>query len=160
MAVPTNIFDAIISKCTEMNPSDRMKSVQELKAEIEKLQNRNSGNHDAEGIPRKNFIPPGFRTKTPWKMLTACAGYLFIFWACLSMEVKDATVFRLWMERITALLIMLSFVLCSFNYCNIQRYIPLCAHKHRLIRCLGVLIFNFAVAFSLLFAMIVLESIF
>lgn len=158
--VPTNIFDAIISKCTEMNPSDRMKSVQELKAEIEKLQNRNSGNHDAEGIPRKNFIPPGFRTKTPWKMLTACAGYLFIFWACLSMEVKDAAAFHLWMERITALLIMLSFVLCSFNYCNIQRYIPLCAHKHRLIRCLGVLVFNLAVAFSLLLAMIVLESIF
>lgn len=160
LPVPTDRFDAIISKCTEMNPSDRMKTVQELKIEIEKLQNCNNDNHNSGNMPQKNFVPPGFRTKTPWKMLTASIGYLFIFWASLSMEVKDATVFHLWLERITALVTMLSFVFCSFNYCNIHRFIPLCTNENRYIRRFGVLVLNFAVAFSLIFVMILLESIF
>lgn len=160
LPVPTNIFDAVISKCTEMNPSDRMKTVQELKTEIEKLQNHNNDNRSTVGTPQKDFAPPGFRTKTPWKMFTASVIYLFIFWICLSMEVKDATVFHLWLERITALFIMLAFVFCCFNYRNIQRFIPLCTNKHKIVRCLGVLVLNFAAAFSLLFAMLLLESIF
>lgn len=160
LPVPTNIFDTVISRCTEMNPSDRMKTVQELKTEMEKLQGCNNDNCNAVSAPQKNYAPPGFRTKTPWKMLTASIGYLFIFWLCLTMEVKDATFFHLWLERITVLFIMLSIVCCCFNYCNIHRFIPLCANKHRLIRCLGVLVLNFAVAFLLLFAMLLLESIF
>lgn len=160
LPVPTNIFDAVISKCTEMNPSDRMKTVQELKTEIEKLQNSYNDKHNAVNSPKKNFAPPGFRTKTPWKMLTASIGYLFIFWLCLTLEVKDVTGFHLWLERITILFIMLSFILCCFNYCNIQRLIPFCANKHRLIRWLGVLVLNFAIAFSLFFVMFLLESIF
>ncbi len=162
LPVPTSIFDAIIRKCTEMNPSDRMKTVQELKIEIEKLQTRNGKKpqHTTEFATWKNFIPPGFRTKTPWKMLTASTIYLFIFWICLSMEVKDVTVFHLWLERFTVLFMMLSIVFCCFNYRNIHRFIPLCANKYRLIRYIGVLILNFAVASSLLFAMLLLESIF
>ena len=161
LPVPTSIFDAIISKCTEMNPSDRMETVQELKTEIEQLQARNC-EKPQHTVPAawKNLVPPGFRTKTPWKMLTASAIYLFIFWLCLSLEVKDATVFHLWLERITVLFMMLSIVFCCFNYRNIQRFIPLCTNKHPLIRYLGVLILNFTIISSLLFAMILLESIF
>lgn len=160
LPAPINRFDAIIGKCTEMNPSDRMKTVQELKIEMEKLQNIYSDTHSAANVPQKNLILLGFRTKTPWKMLTASVGYLFILWASLSLQVKDATVFHLWIERITALLIMLSSVCCCFNYCNIHRFIPFCANKHRLIRCFGVLAFSLEVAFLLLFVMLLLESIF
>lgn len=160
LPVPTNIFDAVISKCTEMNPADRMKTVRELKSEIDKLRNPNNDNYNAVSALEKNFAPPGFRTKAPWKMLTASVGYLFIFWICLSMEIKDATVFRLWLERITALFIALSFVFCSFNYRGIQRFMPLCANQNRLIRYFGVLLLNFMVGFSLLFALVLLESVF
>lgn len=154
LPVPTSIFDDIIRKCMEMNPSDRMKTVQELKTEIEKLQ------HATMSATWQNLILPGFRTKTPWKMLTASVMYLFIFGLCLSLELNVETVFHIWLERITVLFIMLSFVFCCFNYCNIQRLIPLCTNEHWLIRYLGVLILCFAVAFSLLVAMILLESIF
>lgn len=160
LPVPTSIFDAIIKKCTEMNPSDRMETVQELKTELEKLHARNGKKPQNITATWQNLIPPGFRTKTPWKMLTAFVIYLFIFWLCLSMEIKDATVFHLWLERITVLFMMLSIVFCCFNYRNIHRFIPLCANKHRLIRYLGVLILNFGVIFSLLFALLLLESIF
>ncbi|NBH32811.1 serine/threonine protein kinase [Clostridiaceae bacterium] len=158
LPVPTNIFHAVITKCTEMNPSDRMKTVQELKTEMEKLQNCNNDSHNPENTPLKNFAPPGFRTKTSWKMLIASIGYLFIFWMCLSFDVQDVT--HLWLERITILCIALSFVFCCFNYCNIHQIIPLCANKHRLIRCLGVLLFYFTIAFLMILFMVFLESIF
>lgn len=162
LPVPTDTFDTIIKRCTEMNPSDRMETVQELKNEIEKLQacNVKKSKHSTAFTLWQNFVPPGFRTKTPWKMITACTIYLFIFWLCLSLEVENATVFQLWLERITVLFIMLSIVFCCFNYRNIHRFIPLCANKHRLIRYLGVLLLNFAIIFSLLFTMMLLESIF
>lgn len=161
LPAPTGIFDVIIRKCTEMNPSDRMETVQELKTEIEKLQVHNGEKtQHTESAAWKNLIPPGFRTKTPWKMLTASVIYLFIFLICLSLKVEDATVFQLWLERITVLSVMLSIVFCCFNYRNIRRFIPLCANENRLIRYLGVLILNLAVDFLLLFAMLLLESVF
>ena len=166
LPIPTTIFDAVISKCTEMNPSDRMETVQELKKEIEKVQNYNCNHpnitHSDDSLNRlqKNFVPPGFRTKTPWKMLTASVVYLFILWLFLSLEVKDASLFQLWLERITALCIMLSVVFCCFDYRNIRRFIPLCTNKKRIVRYLGVLILNFAVVFLLLLVMVLLESIF
>lgn len=161
LPVPTSIFDTLISKCTEMNPSDRMKTVQELKAEIEKLQPQNLAKPQRTvSVTWKKLAPPGFRTKTPWKMLASSAVYLFISWLSLTMEVENATFFHLWLERITTLFILLSFVFCCFNYLNIHRFIPLCTNKHLLLRCLGVLILYLTIAFSLFIAMFLLESIF
>lgn len=108
----------------------------------------------------KGFLPPGFRTKTPWKALTASTIYLFLFWLSLSLEVKDVTVPQLWVERIICLFIMLSVVFCWFNYCNIQRFVPLCKSRHRIIRCLGILILSVAVIFLLFLIMFIIESIF
>ncbi|MCM1089232.1 MAG: serine/threonine protein kinase [Muribaculum sp.] len=160
LPVPTNIFDIIIRKCTEMNPSDRMETVQELRAEIQKLEPRNGKNPQHNmSVMWKDFIPPGFRTKTPWKMLIAFPIYLFIFWICLSLEVENASFFHLWLERIWALFMMLSIVFCCFDYHNIRRFIPLCTNKHRLIRYLGVLILNFIIIFSMFIIMVILESI-
>ncbi|MCM1048436.1 MAG: serine/threonine protein kinase [Clostridiales bacterium] len=161
LPVPTNIFDTVIRKCTEMNPVDRMETVQELKNEIEKMQTCNSQKpQHSVSVICKNLVPPGFRTKTPWKMLIAFPAYLFIFWLCLSMEIKGEPVFHLWLDRITVLFMMISIIFCCFNYCNIQRFAPLRTNKYKLIRCLGVLILNFTIIISLLIAVVLVESIF
>lgn len=160
LPIPTNIFDAIIRKCTEMNPSDRIKNVQELKSEIKKLQIHNSEKQSSMPSKMKKLVLPGFRTKTPWKMLSASLVYLFIFWLCLSLEVKEVFGFRLWLERITVLFMMLSIIFCSFNYCDIQRFAPLGTNKYRIMRCLGVLVLNFIIISALFFALLLLESIF
>lgn len=162
LPVPTGIFDAIIGKCTKMNPYDRMGTVRELKTEIEKMQARNGDEpqHTTVSAAWKNFIPPGYRTKTPWKMLIASPIYLFFFYLCLSTEATDAGVFRLWLERITILFMMLSVVFCCFNYRNIRRFMPLCANKYRLIRYLGVLILYYIIVCLLAAGMLLLEYIF
>ena len=166
LSVPTTLFDAIIQICTQINPSDRFQNVHMLKAEIEKIKNGSTNDHrparpakPAGPVTWKNLTPPGFRTRTPWKIFTASIIYLFIFWLCLSFEVKDATVVQVWIERIISLLIMLSVVFCCFNYCNIQCFVPLCTSNHRLLRYFGILLLNIAVTFSLFMVMCILISI-
>ncbi|MCM1144216.1 MAG: protein kinase [Blautia sp.] len=161
LPVPTSIFDVIVKKCTEMNPSDRIETVQMLKNEIVKLQTRNSQNPQRSvRVIWKNLVPPGFRTKTPWKMLIASTIYSFIFYLCLSLEGSDSSILHLWLDRVTILFIMLSIVFCCSNYCNIQRLAPLHTNKRPLIRSLGVLILNFAIIIFLLFTLFLLETLF
>ena len=160
LPVSTNIFDTIIQKCTQINPSDRFENVYALKTEIENLKKNNKNDtHFTEPIKWKHLIPPGFRTRAPWKMLLASGIYLLIFWLCLTLEVKDLTIFQLWIERIFSLLIMLSVVFCCFNYCNIQRIMPLCMSRHRIIQYLGVLLLNITIIFILFIAMVIFETI-
>ena len=161
LLVPTSIFDSIISQCTQMNPSDRIEDVHKLKEELEKLRGEGTANPQfTKPTARKNFAPPGFRTRTPWKILTAAITYLFIFFLSLTLEVKDATSVQRWIERFFCLLTMLSIVFCCFNYCNIQRFMPLCTNKRRSTRYLGILLLNIEVIFSLLTIMTILLSIF
>lgn len=160
LPVSTNMFDSIINKCTQINPSDRFENVYALKAEIDKPKKYNTNDiPTTETITWKHLIPPGFRTRTPWKMLIASAIYLFISWLCLTLEVQNLTVFQLWVERIFSFIIMLSVVFCCFNYCNIRRIMPLCMSKHRIIRYLGVLLLNIAIVFILFIVMFILETI-
>ena len=172
----TNLFDSVINKCTQMNPSDRMKNVHKLKAAIEKLQipsavepqfNEQQSfqsplleSHPAKPVTWKDLIPPGFRTETPWKMMIASPVYAFIFWLCLSLKIEYGTVADLWIDRIGCLLIMLSVVFSCFNYCNIQRLIPLCRDRRRIVRYLGILFLNVVLIFWLLIAMFILINIF
>jgi serine/threonine protein kinase len=161
LPLSTNIFDSIINKCTQINPADRMKDVHELKTEIEKIKGNNTAKQPlSKSTTWKDFVPPGFRTKTPWKILTASIIYLLIFWLCLSLEVKDVTIFQLWIERIICLLIMLSIVFCCFNYCNIQRFMPLCMNRHRIVRYFGILLLNVLITVSLFIIMLMLVTLF
>ena len=158
---PTNIFDPVINQCAQMNPSDRIENVHKLKDELEKLKNLHTADPQfTKPAARKKFAPPGFRTRTPWKVLTAAATYLFILLLSFTLEVKDGTFVQLWIERIFCLLTMLSIVFCCFNYCNIQRFMPLCTNKRRIIRYLGILLLNIEVVFSLLIIMAILVTIF
>lgn len=160
LSVPTNIFDPIIRKCTEMNPSDRMETVQELKIELERLQAPNGERPRSAPTGWKKLIPPGFRTKTPWKMLTALLIYPFLFWLCLTVDIERVSGFHLWIERITILIMMLSIIFCGFDYLGIQRFAPLYTSKHRAMRWLGVLIFNVIILSILFLAMSLSEAIF
>lgn len=157
LSVPTRIFDGIIEKCTQMNPSDRYKDMTELKNAINRILTPDKSSK----VPKdSSFLPPGFRTMTPWKILVAVPVYMLLFYVCLSMEVENTTGILLWLNRIISLLMMLSFVLIGFNYCNVQKYFPLCKSKKRQIHYLGIVLFDILVAFILVFTLIIIETIF
>ncbi len=152
----TGAFDGIIKKCTEMNPSDRTKTVRELRLDLEALQ---AGGNGAGGDARhawRRLLPPGFRTGTPWKMLVAVPAYLLIFYLFLTLDSEGPAPYK-WTERVMGLLMMLSVVFCTFDYCGVQRIIPICASRNALIRCLGILALNLLVLCALLLAMFLIE---
>ncbi len=152
-------FAKIISKCTEINPSDRFKTVEELnKAVVHSIASPNVPN--SKSFHLQSYIPPGFRTLTPWKMLISSIIYLLIFWLCLSLEVKNTFGIALWIERIFCLFMMLSVVFGTFNYLNFQALLPICKHRIRIIRYIGIILLDLLLVITLFIVMVLIEVLF
>lgn len=153
----TNFFDLIINKCTQINPSERFTNV----IELEKALTARIKPECKQFLPQTllKYVLPGYRTKTPWKMLIASLCYLFIAWLCLSLSVEGTFGLALWIERIFVFSMMLSIIFGCFNYMDVQKIIPLCQNKHRLIRYLGIIILNVTVIFSLFIILMIIEVI-
>lgn len=156
-----NKYESIISRCTQINPADRFKDVFELKNSLLKLKESEAVKSD---IPQKtslkSLIPPGYRTKTPWKMCIASIGYLIILWLCLNLQVENATILSLWIQRLFSLAMMLSVVFGSFNYCDIQRFLPLCKSRNKAVHYIGIILLDLMMVFSLLIIMTIFVSAF
>ena len=158
LPVPTDKFDKIIQKCTQINPSDRFESVAALKQEMIKT-GETQASLPSHSFTWKSVVPPGYRTLTPWKMLVSTVSYLFVLYLSLSTEFKDTFGAALWVERFFCLCMMLSIIFISFNYCDIQRCLPLCKNKNWILHYIGILLLDFIVLFSLFLIMYMLESV-
>jgi serine/threonine protein kinase len=145
-----NRFHPIINRCTQINPSERFANITELKKEL----------HLRTSCDLTKLLPPGFRTKTPWKMFLSSIFYIITVWLSLSLTEQNVSGFALWGDKILFLAIVLSVVFCSFNYMNIQRFVPLCQHKNRMIRYIGIAVLNITVIFFLFLIFMLLEEIF
>lgn len=177
---PTSTFDSLIWQCTQMNPKDRFSNVTVLKTALLQLSDplitvNNTTETDKEAqmnipvfsnlkttskLPAKDFLPPGYRTRTPWKMLTTSLSYLIIFMLSSALTVEDASKAQTWMERFFFFMISLSIVACTFNYMDIQRCMPLCKSKILTIRYTGIILLNFLVSTGLIILMLLITSIF
>ena len=179
-AIPDNAddilhkFNRIVEKCTQMAPSARYQSVAELKDAINcniTAQNLDPytnyeyapTNDKSLFFQKENknsrLLPPGFRTKTPWKMLISSVVYLFIMWLCLTLELENTYGAKLWLERIFCLGMFTFVIFCGFNYLNVQNILPLCKSKSRILHYVGIVILDIAVVFCLFVIMFIIESI-
>lgn len=158
LVTPCYLFQPIIEKCIQLKPSERYQNINELKFSISKLIQTKRKPIDSSRIQK--FIPPGYRTRTPWKMLVSTTCYLFIFWLCLTLEVQSKFGMVLWIERIFSLATMLFLIFGCFNYMDIQQFIPLCKHKNRFIHYVGIALLDITVVFSLLVVLSIIEAIF
>lgn len=152
-----NYYERVVKKCTEMTPSSRYSSVAELK---EALISITPSNTSKTGSGKTSLIPPGFRSKTPWKMLLASIGYLLLIYFSLTLQVENMYGGALWVERIFSLFVFLTPVLCGCNYMDIQNIIPLCKNKKPLLHYSGIVLLDAAIIFSLLVVMIIVEAVF
>lgn len=151
-------LNGIIEKCTQLNPKERYFSIKELKNEIISIFIQpDKQRTDTKSIAR--FLPPGYRTHTPWKMLLSSMVYLLVLGLCLSLEVKNIYGPALWVERIICLAMMLSVIFGCFNYLNIQRIFPICQHKNRFIRFLGIGLLDISIVFLLFILLFLVETL-
>lgn len=150
-------MDAIIRKCTQMNPEERYANIREFRKDIDALVHPEKEQKESKNLHK--YLLPGFRTKTPWKMLLAATSYLFLTWLCITIEIKDTYGLFLWIERLFLYSIMLFWIFGSFNYLDVQRAVPLCKFKNPIIRGIGIAILLGSVTFCLLIIMFLIESV-
>lgn len=182
----TDQFDEIIEKCTRMEPKERFQSAVQLRDAIIHLKDvpqargeervkpdlsvpqatetgdsvKPLASDEISGTSRRRFLPPGFRTLSPWKMIIGVLGYLLILALSLTLEVKDVSGFQLWFERITCLLMMLSVVCICTDYLGVQHLFIMCRHRNKVIHGIGVMVFAVLVVSMFFLGMILIEMIF
>ena len=181
-----HLLNLIVDRCTQMTAAARYQSVAELKNAVSQSyypaqhstsaagnssqyahHNHDNTNNTANADTAKRaihdsasrFIPPGFRTRTPWKMLLSSVAYLFIIWLCLSLELENTYGAKLWLERIFCLGMFIFAIFCGFNYLNVQNILPLCKSKNRFLHYVGIILLDVAVIFALFVIMFIIESV-
>ncbi len=139
----------IIGKCIEFAPERRYQRVEELRKDLQNVlkiqsfsnyykKNKKQNFYEekkGKGLWKIRFLPPGFRTGVPWKMLLGGIGYFFIFWVGLMMEMTNpdgsaVTGYELWANRITVLLWMLLTVAFWADYLDFQQALPIMGNKY------------------------------
>ncbi len=143
MPKPCHVFDDVIETCTKLNAAERYSSVHELRRHLEGLTNPAHGRRFSRGLQK--YALPGFRSHTPWKMLLASVYYLFVFFFCTAFHVNGMNGPALLICYLCLLGISLSWVFSCFNYRNIQCMIPLCKHRHPVVRRFGMFILTLAI---------------
>ena len=159
LAVNSHKYDAIINRCTQMDPARRFHSAKELKIAIMKLLG-NDLSSEAEQFSLTSYLPPGFRTMTPGKMIVAIPVYIMIFWLCMTLEIKNTYGAALWIERITMFIIFIGDIFIGYNYLGVQKIFPPCRSQNKIIKILGVIGLITIFSFITMVIMIFIEGIF
>ncbi len=159
LPVNNHKFDSIINRCTQMEPAKRYASVNELKNALLRALGKDNSQDNPE-IAAAAYLPPGFRTMAPGKMVVAIPAYIMLIWLCMTLDIKNTSGAALWIERITMLIIFIGDIFIGYNYLGVQKLFPPCKSKNKIIHILGVVGFIALFSFATLIIMIVIEGIF
>ncbi len=129
----------IVTKCIQMNPSQRYSSVMKLKSALKRAVSGNSAKK------RHPALPPGFRTLTWWKMAAAVIVYPSIIYTGLTMSPDSCdTSLQLCADRCLITAWMLFSIALVFNYMNILDRLPVTKSQITAVRGLGILLWSLA----------------
>lgn len=154
----TDQFDYAIAKCTQLNPKDRFINVEELKNNLIPQNSAHSQLPAKQQTP--NYIPPGYRSKTPWKMIFASFMYVCLASFFFTLNFPKAHGALLWVERLFCFLMALAIIAGSFNYLYIQDSIPLCRSKNKFLHYIGIIILDTILVLLLFIMLCLIESTF
>ena len=148
-----HVFDTVIRKCTQISPSKRYSSAAALKSALLGCIGE-SIRPDITGPVINPYLPPGFRTLNPWKMLIASVVYFLVFDLSLTLKDQTASMQVLWMERLLVLFLGLMNIALGSNYLGIQRFMPFHDSSSRTLRITGVILTMAVVTFIIFMTMI------
>ncbi|MCC8357843.1 MAG: serine/threonine protein kinase [Oscillospiraceae bacterium] len=148
-AALTGHLGAVAHKCTAMEPSRRYTSMGQLKRALRYRSPDSAG-----------WLPPGFRTKNPWKTVTAIAGYLLMLdlAATLEMDGPSSPVYTI-AYRVGWGLAELLMVLVAFNYRNVWARLPLTRNRRLWVRLLGAALYCAGIFALYIFLMAVVQTV-
>ena len=153
----------IVSKCTQIDPRKRYKTVMELKQDLIKL----APNDDPEKEqlrPEYSFLPPGFRTRKPENIVIGLIGYAAMLSLLISFikdDIKDGitNINVLILRGIIYFLLFFGTILFIFNYRNIHRFVPPYRKNNKIIRIICIIVIVVIWALFLAVALAFIEKI-
>lgn len=123
-AIYNGRLNSIITKCISIDPADRFQNVNLLISALK--------------CHPDSLLPPGFRTKTPWKIATASICYAFIICSsCWLIVEGNPPSWWVAANRIGAFLCFISIVLFMFDYRGISSRLPFSSSSNMLIKWFG-----------------------
>lgn len=126
---PNTKIGTVIEKCTRLDPADRYAAVGDV---------QNALHGWKKESPLRKWLPPGLRSNDPKVAVPSALWYGFILLMSAVLEIKDATPFVLWWNRLCCFVLLLSETLWLGNYRGVWRFLPLSGSKNRGLRILGV----------------------
>ena len=164
-------FTKVIKKCTEINPVKRFRSMTQLHSVLEGLQIR-IGKPQYDGITDdicckscdtkrsfRSWLPPGFRTLSPWKMMLACIGYGVIIWLGMIQSVDAETTTHILFNRLCATVTLLMPILIIGNYRGIGDKLPLARSVFTVLHVIGSILWSVVFMLALLILCVLIDMI-
>lgn len=138
------MLSPIIRKCLAIHPTERYQSVEELMEAIHPAESTQDEDNDDKYTYRwQKYLPPGCRSLKPLSITLSLLGYAMMIWLGISFELSNSqSVADLWLNRIFLLVMLFGVAFFSGNYLNIHEQFPLTRSKNRIIKFLGILIYD------------------
>lgn len=139
MPPDTHDFDSIVKKATQIDPNDRYKDIVHLQNSIGygKADFSSKEFLAAKLKALRKFLPPGFRTGTLWHIFLAVTSYLLIFAIVLSENNETSKNNFTKEDAVITVVFSLTIIFVTFNYLDIQRFMPLCKSEKKPVKYLG-----------------------
>ena len=156
-AVAGSPYDRIIERCTRLDPNDRYRSVSEIVAALSAIQNTT-----ASVQPKQRFIrwlPPGFRTLNPGRMVASFLLYMFIFAVGIGITVENAVSdVEVTLNRIFFILCSLAVVFFVGNYMDVWSAFGITKIKNRWLRGAAVILGGVVSFFAVFMVLMIIET--
>lgn len=154
----------VVQKCTEMEPSKRYQSVEEILEEIGIAVQKRDEEIAMEKETEKSWMIPGFRSKTWWKMLVGTLGYLWIVYIGITTDFygADGSLYdgkRLWLNRIGVVIASLYGVAYSCNYRRIADKMTIFTRRGKWIHVIESVLVCTATVFGVILLLTIVERI-
>lgn len=151
-------FDRIVENCTKILAEERYSSVLTLKYDLGMIYKKSETVTHTSG-KAKSFLPPGFRTHKPWKMIIAIVVYGSLIALCSTTNFKNSSRSETMVQRVFLMLMMFGDIFALFNYRDLQRFFPLCKSNNLILKIIGNILLIFTITFSLLAIMVIILMI-
>lgn len=125
----------VIRKCVELSPSARYQSAAALRTALEALDGRPEPKPKAN---RREYLPPGFRTRSVLRWIFSAMGYAFLIRLGLSLEMEGASVAELVINRIAVTAALIAIVFFNGNYLGVHQRFAMTRSPSRPVRWLGM----------------------
>lgn len=139
----------VICKCLELNPRDRYQNVRELYLALKRISQ-----------VKAEWLPPGFRTLNPLKMIAGLAAYIFIFAVAFAHDVSEFKTPMAYLTYQIGIPVFGILTLCFLcNYLNMQKWFPFMRSPHKWLRAIGYIFNPILIFWVIIVLIVILENI-